>query len=203
MTGGPPLLPEFTGASIRIVLGIAKFAFGFGKGNGSFGLTEAISIAPGGMIGGGILCSSRCCYSNRGRFDVVCLPSSGHNRDRRGYSYIGLNTLVTDKEGENGGRSVTFVRAFTGNSSLAGTVGWTLLVGYSESMAMYAFAFGEFALALPFVPESLGGLPLRPAVSVSVAVGFVGLNPLRAPSRSKKSVPVAIVMTKLSFAASD
>ncbi|WP_227355175.1 hypothetical protein [Haladaptatus salinisoli] len=77
-----------------------------------------------------------------------------------GYSSIELNTLVTDKEGENGGRSVTFVRAFTGNSSLAGMVDWTLLVGYTESMAMYAFAFGEFTLALPFVPESLGGLPL-------------------------------------------
>jgi amino acid transporter len=96
-----------------------------------------------------------------------------------GYSYVRLNELVTDDGGDGGG-AVTFVQSFTGNSTLAGMIGWTLLVGYVGSMAMYAFAFGEFAVTLPLVPDAVAGLPLRPLVSVGAVAGFVGLNLLGA-----------------------
>lgn len=54
-------------------------------------------------------------------------------------------------------------------------VGWTLLFGYVGSMAMYAFAFGAFAVEL--LPAlALPGIPLRPAVSVAAVAGVVALN---------------------------
>lgn len=148
--------------------------------NESFGLTEAISIALGGMIGGGIYAVLGVVTQITGALTWFAFLIAGIVAICAGYSYIGLNKLVTNDDGENGGGSVTFVQSFTGNSTLAGMVGWTLLIGYIGSMAMYAFAFGEFAIALPFVPESLVGLPLRPIISVLVVAGFVGLNLLGA-----------------------
>lgn len=141
--------------------------------DGSFGLTEAISLALGGMIGGGIYAVLGVVTQITGAATWFVVILAGVVAMCTAYSYIGLNELVADNDGSGGG-SVTFVQSFTGNSDLAGMVGWTLLVGYIGPMAMYAFAFGEFALAL--VPESAAGPPLRPVISVGVVAGFVGLN---------------------------
>lgn len=96
---------------------------------------------------------------------------------------------------------MTFVQSFTGNSTLAGMIGWTLLIGYIGSMAMYAFAFGEFAIVLPFIPESLGGLPLRPIISVFVVAGFVGLNLLgaRATGSTENILVAAKILVLVAF----
>ncbi|WP_276255489.1 APC family permease [Halomontanus rarus] len=148
--------------------------------DGSFGLTEAVSIALGGMIGGGIYAvlgvvttiTRAATWFAFLLADVLAICSA--------YSYIKLNELAVNDNGGDGGGSVTFVQSFTGNSRLAGMIGWTLLLGYVGSMAMYAFAFAEFSISLPGVPSSIGGLPLRPTISVLVIAGFVGLNLLGA-----------------------
>ncbi|MFB6104470.1 MAG: hypothetical protein ABEJ57_05210 [Halobacteriaceae archaeon] len=62
-----------------------------------------------------------------------------------------FNTLNRLSDGTGG--SVTYVQAFTGNATLAGMTGWMLLVGYVGSMAMYAYAFGSFAVGLAVIPE--------------------------------------------------
>lgn len=147
--------------------------------NGSLGLTEAVSIALGGMIGGGIYAVLGVVTQITGPATWIAFFLAGIIAMCTGYSYIRLNELVTDDGGDGGG-SVTFVQSFTGNSTLAGMVGWTLLLGYVGSMAMYAFAFAEFATTLPGIPKLLAGLPLRPVISVLVVVGFVGLNLLGA-----------------------
>jgi amino acid transporter len=59
-------------------------------------------------------------------------------------------------------------------------VWWTPLVGYVGSMAMYVFAFGEFAVAFDVVPTRLAGLRVRVLTSVLAVAGFVGLNLLGA-----------------------
>jgi amino acid transporter len=63
---------------------------------------------------------------------------------------------------------------------LAGIVGWTLLFGYIGSMAMYAFALGEFTAAFDVVPKTVAGVPVRPLISVLAVAGFVGVNLLGA-----------------------
>ncbi|WP_226006739.1 APC family permease [Natrinema salinisoli] len=146
-------------------------------GDGSFGLTEAVSMALGGMIGGGIYAVLGVVTGIARAATWFAFLLAGIFAICAAYSYVGLNELATDDgDDDSGGGSVTFVQSFTGNSTLAGMIGWTLLFGYVGSMAMYAFAFAEFTISLPGVPSSIGGLPLRPGISVLVIAGFVGLN---------------------------
>lgn len=132
-------------------------------------------MALGGMIGGGI-------YAVLGVVARITMGAiwaaflvAGIVAIGAGYSFNKLNSLT-----DNQGGSVTFVQCYLGNSTVAGMVGWTLLFGYIGSMAMYAFAFGEFMVAFEPIPESTAGVPVRPLVSVLAVGAFVGLNLLGA-----------------------
>ncbi|WP_408959540.1 APC family permease [Natrinema sp. 74] len=168
--------------------------------DGSLGLTEAVAMALGGMIGGGIYAVLGIVTQITGAATWGAFLLAGVVASCAAYSYVRLNELVTDG-GSDGGGSVTFVQSFTGNSTLAGMIGWTLLVGYLGSMAMYAFAFAEFSIALPGVPSRLAGLPLRPIISVLVVAGFVGLNLLgaRATGSAENVLTSVKVLVLLAF----
>ncbi|GAA0666545.1 amino acid permease [Natronoarchaeum mannanilyticum] len=157
-------------------------------------------MALGGMVGGGIYAVLGIVTQIAGPATWLAFVLAGVVAACTGYSYVGLNRLVAD-DGADGGGSVTFVQSFTGNSTLAGMVGWTLLVGYVGSMAMYAFAFAEFSIALPGVPSRLAGLPLRPVVSVLVVAGFVGLNLLgaQATGSAENVLTAAKVLVLVAF----
>ncbi len=137
----------------------------------NLGLKESVSMALGGMIGGGI-------YAVLGVVANITMSAiwfaflaAGIVAMCAGYSFNKLNSLT-----ENRGGSVTFVQCYLGNSTLAGIVGWTLLFGYIGSMAMYAFAFGEFTAAFDVIPRRVLEVPARPLISVLAVAGFVGLN---------------------------
>jgi amino acid transporter len=134
------------------------------------GLVECVSIALGGMIGGGIFAVLGVVAGITGPATWLAFVLAGVVALCAGHSYIALNRLADERGG-----SVSFVQHFTGNTTVAGMVGWTLLFGYVGSMAMYAFAFGQFALRLG-LPETAFGVPLRPLLSVAVVGTFVGLN---------------------------
>jgi amino acid transporter len=138
--------------------------------SGQLGLKEAVSIALGGMIGGGIYAVLGVVASTTMAATWAAFLLAGVVAMCAGYSYNRLNALT-----DNRGGSVSFVQCFLGDSTLAGMVGWTLLFGYVGSMAMYAFAFGEFAVAFG-LPGTVAGLPMRPVVSVLAIAAFVGLN---------------------------
>lgn len=160
---------------------------------GDLGLKEAVAIALGGMIGGGIYAVLGVVTGITGAATWFAFVLAGVVALSAGYSYIALSRLA-----DQPGGSVTFVQSFTGRTTLAGMVGWTLLFGYVGSMAMYAFAFAEFALSLPGLPTALAGLPLRPVVSVLAVAGFVGLNLLGArASGSAENVLVAVKIVVL------
>jgi amino acid transporter len=139
------------------------------------GLLECISIALGGMIGGGIFAVLGVVAQLTGAATWAAFVLAGAVAACAAYSYNALNRIVDDDGG-----SVTFVQTFTGNSTLAGMMGWTLLVGYVGSMAMYAYAFGSFSVGLAVVPDAAMGVGLRPVISVLAIVGFVALNLLGA-----------------------
>jgi len=162
--------------------------------NGQFGLKEAVSIALGGMIGGGIYAVLGVVTQITEAATWFAFLLAGTVAICAGYSFIGLNQVVTD-QGNDGGGAVTFVQSFTGNATLAGMIGWTLLVGYVGSMAMYAFAFGEFTITFPYIPQSVAGIPLRPVISVLAVAGFVGLNLVGA--RATGSTENALVAAKI------
>ncbi|MFB6090720.1 MAG: APC family permease [Halobellus sp.] len=162
----------------------------------SLGLTEAVSIALGGMIGGGIYAVLGVVTRITGAATWAAFVLAGVVALCAAYSYTRLNELA-----DQGGGSVTYIQCFTGNETLAGMAGWTLLFGYIGSMAMYAFAFAEFAISLPLVPESAVGLPLRPVISVLAVAGFVGLNLLgaRATGTTENVLVAAKVLVLVLF----
>lgn len=139
------------------------------------GLIGAMSISVGGMIGGGVYAVLGVVVLQAGAaswlaFTGACLISMGAS-----YSYIKLNQI----SGKKGG-SVTQIEAFTGRSTLAGMVGWTLLFGYIGAMAMYAFAFGGFTVELLHSADllhtdSVFTFPLQPLISVAAIGLFVAL----------------------------
>ena len=156
-----------------------------------FGLKEAVSMALGGMIGGGIYAVLGVVAKITTTATWAAFLLAGVVAICAGYSYNRLNAIT-----DNNGGSVSFVQSFVGNSTLAGMVGWTLLFGYIGSMAMYAFAFAEFSIALG-LPDAVGGLPTRPVVSVVVVAGFVGLNLLGA--RTTGSAENVLVAAKVAI----
>jgi len=137
----------------------------------NLGLTESVSIALGGMIGGGIYAVMGVVAGITQYATWAAFVAAGIVALCAGYSYITLDRMT-----DNRGGSVTFVQCYAGDPDLAGMVGWTLLVGYIGSMAMYAFAFAEFTVSFAVVPASVAGLPARPAISVLAVAGFVALN---------------------------
>jgi amino acid transporter len=158
---------------------------------GQLGLTESVSMALGGMIGGGIYAVLGAVAGIATTATWAAFLLAGVVALCAGYSYNRLNELT-----DNRGGSVSFVQSFVGDSTLAGMVGWTLLLGYVGSMAMYAFAFAEFSIALG-LPGAVMGLPTRPVVSVLAVAAFVGLNLLGA--RTTGSAENVLVAAKIAI----
>jgi len=138
------------------------------------GLVESVSMAIGGMVGGGIFAVLGVVAVNAGALAWFAFIVAGVIALCAGYSFVRLNELV---EGLTG--PISFIERFTGSTKLGGMAGWTFIVGYMGTMAMYAYAFGGYFVELSGVHGALG-VPLRPVVSVCVIAVFVGLNTLGA-----------------------
>lgn len=139
------------------------------------GLTEAVSFALGGIIGGGIFAVLGVVARVAGATAWVAYLIAGIVVMATGYSYVKLNERVPMTE-ESGG-AVAFIEVFLDRPTLAGMVGWTLIVGYVGTMAMYAYAFGAYFGAIFGITElPFLGLPSRPILSLLVIVGFIGVN---------------------------
>ncbi|WP_135305944.1 APC family permease [Haloarcula amylovorans] len=142
-------------------------------------LKEAIAMALGGMIGGGIYSAFGIVVAIAGKAAWFAFLIAGSIAMCAGYSYVKLNEL-TDEQGG----APTYLRDTIGNSTLSGMTGWSLLFGYIGSMALYAYAFAGF------FAEMIGrlhymGLPLSKVVSVALIAVFVGLNLLGAAETGK------------------
>ena len=134
------------------------------------GLTGAVSMALGGMIGGGIYAVLGVVVKVAGPLAWLSFVFAGIVAMCAGYSYIKLNQL-SDPEGA----SPTYLEWFANSSTLAGMAGWTLLFGYVGSIAMYAYAFGSYAVDIAGI-EHVAGLPLRAVLSLGIITVFVALN---------------------------
>jgi amino acid transporter len=164
--------------------------------DGKIGVIESVSIALGGMIGGGIFAVLGVVAETSGTAAWVAFLAAGAIAAAAAYSFVKLNNLT-----EVGGGPVTCVYAFTESTTLGGIVSWTLLVGYVGTMAMYAFAFGGYFVELLPVQQA-ATVPLRPVVSVTAIGSFLGLNLLgaRATGRAEDLLVAAKVGILLLFA---
>ncbi|WP_458207506.1 APC family permease [Haladaptatus sp. NG-SE-30] len=153
------------------------------------GLKEAVAMALGGMIGGGIYSAFGIVVAISGKVAWLAFAIAGFVAMCAGYSYVQLNELVDDKGG-----APTYIEAIVENSTAAGMTGWTLLFGYIGSMALYAYAFSSFfseligrlnyAMVIPVVNYELVA-PIPNVISVLLIGLFVGLNLLGAAETGK------------------
>ncbi|WP_435363160.1 APC family permease [Haloarchaeobius sp. DYHT-AS-18] len=148
----------------------------------SLGFTGATAIGLGGMIGGGVFAVLGVVASIAGAAAWLAFLAASLVSMCAAYAYLKLNR-INDR---NGG-SVTQLETYLDDTDYAGMVGWTLLLGYVGSIAMYAYAFGGFGVKL--LPSlGLGESVLHPLLSVLAVAFFVGLNVLgaRATGSSEK-----------------
>ncbi|MFB6074867.1 MAG: APC family permease [Haloarculaceae archaeon] len=138
------------------------------------GLFESVSMALGGMIGGGIFAVLGVVASTSGTAAWMAFVAAGVIALCSGAANIALN----DELSENGG-PITYIQRFTERTTLAGMAGWTFTVGYVGTSAMYAYAFGSYLTELVGL-HAVAGVPARPIVSAAVVATFVGLNVLGA-----------------------
>ncbi|SNZ15907.1 Amino acid transporter [Natronoarchaeum philippinense] len=145
------------------------------QADGKLGFWGAVSISVGGMIGGGVFAVLGVVATIAGAASWLAFTLASLVSMCAAYSYVKLNAI-----GERRGGSVSQLEEYVDNDDVAGIVGWTLLFGYVGAMAMYAYAFGSFAVALtpPFVLDAvpLGEQLVRPAYSVAAVGLFVALN---------------------------
>lgn len=129
-------------------------------------------MGVGGMVSGGIYAVLGVAMRQAGNAVPISYLIAGVITIFTAYSYLKLTLHF----GEHGG-AFSFVEHVTDNMDIAGYVGWILIVGYVGVMAMYAFAFGAYALT---AARTIFGVELpqllRPVISVLVVGLFVGLN---------------------------
>lgn len=138
------------------------------------GVREAVAMALGGIIGGGIYSAFGLVVAISGKISWLAFLLAGFVVMCAGYSYVKLNEL-SDRRGG----APTYIEEFVGNSTLAGMTGWTLLFGYIGTIALYAYAFSSFFSEL-LGRVHVGPVPIANLVSVLVIAAFVGLNLLGA-----------------------
>lgn len=142
----------------------------------NFGLRTSVALGVGGIVGGGIYAAIGIVVAAAGVLTWLSFTIATVVVLSEAYSYTNLNQL-TDSEGG----SVSYIEELTGWSTGAAVIGWTLVVGYIGTMAMYSYAFGAFAEMMIGV-SYLAGFPIRQVISVGMVLAFIGLNLLGAGS---------------------
>ncbi|GGN22859.1 APC family permease [Halarchaeum nitratireducens] len=158
----------------------------------TIGFSESVSLAVGGMVGGGIFAVLGVVAANARTAAWLAFVASGALALCAGYSFVRLIAESDDAVAS----PVDHVAEFTGKRWLAGVIGWVFTFGYVGTMAMYAYAFGSYALQLVGV-ETVLGIPARPLVSALGVVAFVGLNVVGA--RASGRAEDALVATKVAI----
>tara|TARA_R110002110_G_scaffold383245_4_gene594651 strand:+ start:12914 stop:14206 length:1293 start_codon:yes stop_codon:yes gene_type:complete len=140
------------------------------------GLKELIAMGVGGMIGGGIFSVLGLAVDISGHAAPVAFLLGSVIAFFAGYSYIKL--AVTFK---SDGASFTYLEhAFPKFPSVAGLVGWSVIIGYVGTLALYAYTFGAYGAEMLGYS---GSTYIRATLSVLVLLGLMVIN-LRGVSSS-------------------
>jgi amino acid transporter len=96
-------------------------------------------MAIGGTVGGGIFAALGVVANAADTLAWLAFVVAGVIAFCAGYSFVRLNGLIDGHAGP-----MTYVETFTGNTTLAGTLGWTFVIGHVGTMALYSYAFGGY-----------------------------------------------------------
>ena len=158
----------------------------------TLGLKELIAIGVGGMIGGGIFSVLGLAVKVGGHAAPLAFGLGGLIAMLTAYSYIKLALTY-----RSDGASFTYLeRAFPAHPNAAGLLGWTVIVGYVGTLALYAYTFGAYGADLLGSP---GSVPVRLVLSAAILVLFMLVNLLGV--RSSGTTEDLIVYTKIALLA--
>lgn len=132
------------------------------------GLKELIAIGVGGMIGGGVFSVMGLAVGVTGNATPIAFLLGGFLALIMGYSYVKLAVAF-----HSDGASFTYLEhAFPQHKFIGAITGWTVIIGYIGTMALYAFTFGAYA------SELLGetSTTVRQLLSVGIVVLFMLIN---------------------------
>ena len=133
------------------------------------GLAELIAIGVGGMIGGGIFSVLGLAVGIAGHAAPVAFAIGSLIAFAAGYSYI---RLALTYRGD--GASFTYLQhAFPSYPIVAAFTGWTVILGYIGTLALYAFTFGAYGADLLGSP---GHPAVRVILSAAVLLFFMLIN---------------------------
>lgn len=106
----------------------------------ALGRWELLSIALGGMVGGGIFSILGVSVANIGNLTPIAIGIGGALALAAAYSYVQLAKLYRDE-----GATYSFFKLTFPNSPLAASfIGWVVTFGYISTLALYAFTFGAY-----------------------------------------------------------
>ncbi len=114
------------------------------------GLKELTAIGIGSMIGGGIFSVMGLAEQIAGHATPLVFVMGGIIAAFAGYNYAKLALAFK----EDGASYIYLKRAFPKKTFIASIVGWSVIVGYIGTLALYAYTFGSYAAAMFNFPNS-------------------------------------------------
>lgn len=133
------------------------------------GFAELIAIGVGGMIGGGIFSVLGMAVSISGHAAPFAFAIGSLIALAAGYSYIKLALTLRDD-----GSSFSYLCNAFPNYPIVGSIaGWTVIVGYVGTLALYAFTFGAYGAHLLGSADSVN---VRMVLSTAVLLIFMVIN---------------------------
>lgn len=133
-------------------------------------LTDAVAMAVGGMVGGGIFAVLGEAIGAAGNATFLAFGLGGALALLTGVSYARL-TL----DFEEPGGSFSYVEHVAG-AGAAGTVSWFLLLGYVFTVALYGHTFGAYGAHLVGMPVGAGPWLGAGAIMLLAFVNLLGVR---------------------------
>jgi amino acid transporter len=134
---------------------------------GALGLKELVAMGIGGMIGGGIFSILGLAVDVAGHAAPLAFLSGSLIALAAGYSYAKLALAF-----RSDGASFTYLeRAFPTRPEVAGIAGWTVVVGYIGTLALYFFTV-DSSRFVPVFDRGISGALLGGALIFVAYEGF-------------------------------
>lgn len=159
-----------------------------GEAGEKLSLIDAIGMAVGGMVGGGIFAVLGQAVGFSGNAAFIGFGIAGLLAVLTGISYSRL-TVSTD---EAGGAYV-FVSSILGKP-ISGTLSWFIILGYIFTLSLYSYTFGSYGADLLGLERSAGSYL---GVGILAALSFLNLRGVPASGVAED----ALVYTKLAIIA--
>jgi len=139
------------------------------KRNKNLGLAELISIALGGMVGGGIFTILGISVSMIGYLTPIAIIIGGLIASLAAYSYVKLGLFYRDE----GATYSFFKRTYPNSHFSASAIGWFIIFGYISTLALYAYTFSSYAISSTDFADNMWS---RKAIAIGVIGIFTLIN---------------------------